>query len=251
MSCFQEQVVCHPIPWFNEQRGLGNAFFCNNSFGPHQPIFWTEHDVKHDKRRCSVSGRFNRDGVARGEWHWQSVRRDKNKSLDCHFKIAVLPQCTCGRTGTNKRPRHSQRTVLLCALKSARRRSDPCYRRRRRRHEETPQIETVGGNLKVWRDQRTNEIIIEPPVFAQTKKRCGSSHSQRGTRVTWQVRSSCSLPKRNRVRPSPQRSLTFRSRRTQRAISRSLTADSANVSRLQIETIVGRGVRPTQSRATA
>ena len=51
--------------------------------------------------------------------------------------------------------------------------TDAKRRRIRKHREETPQIETVGGNLKVWRDLRTNEIIIEPPVFAQAKKRCG------------------------------------------------------------------------------
>jgi hypothetical protein len=38
--------------------------------------------------------------------------------------------------------------------------------RRRRRRKETPQIETVGGELRVWRDQCTNEIIIESQVLA-------------------------------------------------------------------------------------
>ena len=36
----------------------------------------------------------------------------------------------------------------------------------RRLREETPLIETVGGKLRVWRDQKTNEIVIEPPVSA-------------------------------------------------------------------------------------
>lgn len=49
----------------------------------------------------------------------------------------------------------------------------PCYPRGRRHHEETPRIETVGGKLRVWRVQGTNEIVIEPPVFAPTKKRSG------------------------------------------------------------------------------
>ena len=31
--------------------------------------------------------------------------------------------------------------------------------------EETPQMETVGAKLRVWRDQGTNEILIEAPVF--------------------------------------------------------------------------------------
>ena len=40
-------------------------------------------------------------------------------------------------------------------------------RRRVRRHrEETPRIEIVGGDLKVWRDQGTNEIVIESPASA-------------------------------------------------------------------------------------
>jgi hypothetical protein len=43
-------------------------------------------------------------------------------------------------------------------------------RRRRRRHEGTPLIETVGGELRVWRDQGTNEIVIEPPVLAPKKR---------------------------------------------------------------------------------
>ena len=48
----------------------------------------------------------------------------------------------------------------------------------------------------------------------------GSALSQRGTHVTWQVRFSFSLPKRNRVRPPPQQRLPLRSRRMPRAISR-------------------------------
>jgi hypothetical protein len=48
--------------------------------------------------------------------------------------------------------------------------TDGKRRRGRRRREETPQIETVGGELRVWRDQGTNEIVIEPPVFAPAKK---------------------------------------------------------------------------------
>lgn len=47
------------------------------------------------------------------------------------------------------------------------------YPRGRRHHEETPRIETVGGKLRVWRVQGTNEIVIEPSVFAPTKKRGG------------------------------------------------------------------------------
>jgi hypothetical protein len=42
--------------------------------------------------------------------------------------------------------------------------------RGRRRRKETPQIEIIGGELKVWRDQGTNEIVIEPPDFAPAKK---------------------------------------------------------------------------------
>jgi hypothetical protein len=44
-------------------------------------------------------------------------------------------------------------------------------RRGRRRRKETPQIETIGGELRVWRDQGRNEIVIEPPVVAPAKKR--------------------------------------------------------------------------------
>ena len=50
--------------------------------------------------------------------------------------------------------------------------TDVKRRRGRRRRKETPWIETVGGELRVWRDQGTNEIVIEPPVFAPAKK-CG------------------------------------------------------------------------------
>ena len=49
----------------------------------------------------------------------------------------------------------------------------PCAPRGRRHHEEAPQIETIGRELRVWRDQGTNKIVIEPPVFAPTKKRDG------------------------------------------------------------------------------
>jgi len=47
--------------------------------------------------------------------------------------------------------------------------TDVKRRRRRRHHEETP-IETVGGELRVWRDQGTNAIVIEPPVSAPKKR---------------------------------------------------------------------------------
>src|SRR5579863_1628844 len=46
----------------------------------------------------------------------------------------------------------------------------PCAPRGRRHHEEAPKIETIGRELRVWRDQGTNKIVIEPPVFAPTKK---------------------------------------------------------------------------------
>ncbi len=45
------------------------------------------------------------------------------------------------------------------------------YRRRRGLYEERPEIETVAGELRVWRDQDTDEIFIESSVFALTKKR--------------------------------------------------------------------------------
>lgn len=37
-------------------------------------------------------------------------------------------------------------------------------RRKRRRREEEQQIETVACELKVWRDEGTNEIVIAPPL---------------------------------------------------------------------------------------
>lgn len=43
-------------------------------------------------------------------------------------------------------------------------------RRQRGRHREEPPIETVGGELRVWRDRGTNKIVIEPPVLAPEKK---------------------------------------------------------------------------------
>src|SRR5580700_4723734 len=43
-------------------------------------------------------------------------------------------------------------------------------RRRRRRHHEESSIEIVGGELRVWRDQATNAIVIEPPVSAPKKR---------------------------------------------------------------------------------
>jgi hypothetical protein len=46
-------------------------------------------------------------------------------------------------------------------------------RRSRRRRAQTPPIETVGGELRVWRDQGTNEIVIEPQVLTPEKKRGG------------------------------------------------------------------------------
>lgn len=50
--------------------------------------------------------------------------------------------------------------------------TDVKRRRNRRRREETPPIETVGGELRVWRDEGKNEIVIEPPVVAKATK-CG------------------------------------------------------------------------------
>jgi hypothetical protein len=56
------------------------------------PIFWTESDVNHDKGRSQAGRGRNNDGVACCEWGEQRIRQNKNKSPDCHFKIAVLPQ---------------------------------------------------------------------------------------------------------------------------------------------------------------
>ncbi len=41
-----------------------------------------------------------------------------------------------------------------------------------RRREEYSPIEIIGGRLRVWRDQHTGEIIIEPPVVTPATK-CG------------------------------------------------------------------------------
>ena len=49
----------------------------------------------------------------------------------------------------------------------------PCYPRGRRHHEETPQTETIGRELRVWRSHGTNKIVIEPAVFAPKKKSDG------------------------------------------------------------------------------
>ena len=166
----------HPVPWFNDRQGdrtIASLYAATNGYGPNHPIFWTERDVNHDKRCCQVGGSFHSDGIACCEWHGQCVRQDKNKSFDCHFKFAVLPQCACGRIGTNKRPRPPQRTVLLCALKSARGRSHLVIREAGDITRKQPQIETVGRQLRVWRDQGTNKIVIEPPVFAPKKKSDG------------------------------------------------------------------------------
>jgi hypothetical protein len=38
-------------------------------------------------------------------------------------------------------------------------------RRQRRRHREEPPVETVGGELRVWRDRGTNKIVIESPAI--------------------------------------------------------------------------------------
>lgn len=48
--------------------------------------------------------------------------------------------------------------------------TDVKRRRGQRRREKTPWIETIGGELRVWRHQGTNEIVIEPPVFTPAKK---------------------------------------------------------------------------------
>lgn len=44
--------------------------------------------------------------------------------------------------------------------------TDVKLRRKRRRREEERQIETVACELKVWRDEGTNEIVIAPPLIA-------------------------------------------------------------------------------------
>lgn len=46
-------------------------------------------------------------------------------------------------------------------------------RKSQRRRDETPWIETIGGELSVWRHQGTNEIVIGPSVFAPAKWRGG------------------------------------------------------------------------------
>jgi hypothetical protein len=43
-------------------------------------------------------------------------------------------------------------------------------RRGRKRQEETPPIETVGGELRVWRDRGTNKIVIESPAVSPKKR---------------------------------------------------------------------------------
>jgi hypothetical protein len=43
----------------------------------------------------------------------------------------------------------------------------------RRHREGTPEIETVAGEMRVWRDQETDEIVIEPSVFVLAKKSGG------------------------------------------------------------------------------
>jgi hypothetical protein len=43
-------------------------------------------------------------------------------------------------------------------------------RRARSRREETPPIETVGGELRVWRDRGTNKIVIEAQALEPDKK---------------------------------------------------------------------------------
>lgn len=51
-------------------------------------------------------------------------------------------------------------------------RSEDVKRRKaQRRHVAAPPIETVGGELRVWRDRGTNKIVIEPQVL-EPDKRC-------------------------------------------------------------------------------
>jgi len=45
----------------------------------------------------------------------------------------------------------------------------------RKRREKTQPIETIGGDLRVWRNYGTNEIVIEPPVFTREKRRISLS----------------------------------------------------------------------------
>ena len=55
--------------------------------------------------------------------------------------------------------------------------TDVKRRRGQRRLEKTPWVETIGGELRVWRDQGTNEIVIEPPVVAPAKEVRRAHHS--------------------------------------------------------------------------
>ena len=51
--------------------------------------------------------------------------------------------------------------------------ADVKLRRGRKRHKRTPEIETVAGGLRVWRDQDTDEIVIEPSALALAKRSGG------------------------------------------------------------------------------
>jgi hypothetical protein len=56
----------------------------------------------------------------------------------------------------------------LCMQDSSSTEMNP--RRSRRRRGPTPWVETVGGELRVWRNRGTNEIVIEPLIFAPAEK---------------------------------------------------------------------------------
>ena len=80
-----------------------------------------------------------------------------------------------------------------------------------RRREKTPRIKRNCRRRNCGFGEirgRTKSSLNRQSPHRQ-RSAAGSSLSQRGTRVTWQIRSSFSLPKRNRIRPSPQRRLPF------------------------------------------
>lgn len=115
----------------------------------HLPTFWAERDGKHGERRRQVGRGFNSDGVACCEWRWQRFRRIKNKSLDCHFKIAVLSQPARVRIGTSER-RWSKKLQFSCA-RSCQQGSKAAFLFRRRCAKSTPAERAVafsGGRIQ-------------------------------------------------------------------------------------------------------
>jgi len=165
----------HPVPWFNErQRDRKTAFFPKNAmngYGPAIPLSRLSVmsiTIKDVAKLAAVSiATVSR--VVNGNGNVS--RETRTRVLTAISRLQYYPNAHAAELGRarDRALRESCAPVRAQVGKKAKR---PCYPRGRRHLEETPEIETVAGELRVWRDQDTDEIVIEPSVFALSKK-CG------------------------------------------------------------------------------